>query len=269
MDQIIFLGTGGARVVISKQIRASGGMWFSIGSTNFIVDPGPGALVKATSKKKPKLDPEKLDGIILSHRHLDHSADVNVMIEAMTAGGFKKRGILFLPNDAIAEDPVVLRYMQERVGEIVVLEEGKSYRLGEVTFDTPMKHMHSDVETYGINFHVGERTISYVADTRFFPELINHYTGEILIMNVVRYKEPEKYEVDHLNIADAKKIIEGVKPKVAIITHFGMTMVRAKPWEVAAVLEEETGIKVIAARDGMTYELSSEADQETKQLSLM
>ena len=26
----------------------------------------------------------KLDAIILTHRHLDHAADVNVMIEAMT-----------------------------------------------------------------------------------------------------------------------------------------------------------------------------------------
>jgi len=44
---------------------------------------------------------------------------------------------------------------------------------------------------------------------------------------------------------------------VAILTHFGMTMLRAKPWEVAAALEQETAVKVIAARDGMRYELST------------
>ena len=126
MDQIIFLGTGGARVVVSSQIRASGGMWFTVGETNFIVDPGPGALVRATAKRKPKLDPTTLDGIILSHGHLDHAADANVLIDAMTSR-VKKRGTLFLPRDALAEG-IVLRYARERVGEIVILEEGGSYR---------------------------------------------------------------------------------------------------------------------------------------------
>jgi hypothetical protein len=36
-----------------------------------------------------------------------------------------------------------------------------------------------------------------------------------------------------------------------------MTMIRAKPWEVAANLEKETGVHVIAARDGMRYELAT------------
>jgi hypothetical protein len=35
-----------------------------------------------------------------------------------------------------------------------------------------------------------------------------------------------------------------------------MTMLRAKPWEVAATLQDETGVKIIAARDGMRFELS-------------
>ena len=40
------------------------------------------------------------------------------------------------------------------------------------------------------------------------------------------------------------------------MTHFGTTMWRAKPWELAEKLTEKTGIKVIAARDGMKFDLS-------------
>ena len=87
-DFIKFLGTAGARIVVSKQLRASGGMWYSLDGYNVLVDPGPGCLVRCISSK-PKMDPMKLDAIILTHRHLDHAADVNVMIEAMTEGGFK------------------------------------------------------------------------------------------------------------------------------------------------------------------------------------
>jgi len=38
---IIFLGTGGARIVVAKQVRASGGMWVAINGTNLLLDPGP------------------------------------------------------------------------------------------------------------------------------------------------------------------------------------------------------------------------------------
>ena len=91
-----FLGTAGARFVMIKQLRASGGTWIRAGGVNVLIDPGPGSIVRCAASK-PKLDPSSLDAIILTHRHLDHSNDVNVMIEAMTEGGFKKKGSLFLP----------------------------------------------------------------------------------------------------------------------------------------------------------------------------
>jgi len=183
---------------------------------------------------------------------LDHSSDVNIMIEAMTKGGFEKRGKLFAPAQALEEDPVVLRYVREYVQEVVILREGGSYQLGEVSFSTPVRHIHGNAETYGINFSFPPYTISYIADTRFFPRLIQYYRGQLLIINVVRLKPSE---LDHLCLQDAERIITEVKPRVAILTHFGMTMIRAKPWELAAELSQRTGIEVIAARDGMTFEL--------------
>lgn len=251
MDYIKFLGTGGARIVVSKQIRASGGMWLSFKNTNIYVDPGPGALVKCISSK-PSLDPTKLEGIILSHKHLDHSSDVNVMIEAMTEGGFKKRGILFAPEDALSGDPVVFKYVRKYLNDIQILKEGKSYNIGNISFSTPLRHIHGDVETYGLNFKLSPYTVSFIVDTRFFPQLTECYKGDILIINVVRLK---KSNLDHLCIDDAKRIIKDVHPKVAILTHFGMTIIRAKPWKIAEEIQNELGIRVIAARDGMKFDL--------------
>jgi phosphoribosyl 1,2-cyclic phosphodiesterase len=62
--------------------------------------------------------------------------------------------------------------------------------------------------------------------------------------------------VDHLSLPEARRIIEEIKPKTAILTHFGMTMWRAKPWELAEKMTEETGVSVIAARDGMRFDLA-------------
>ncbi|MFQ6091475.1 MAG: MBL fold metallo-hydrolase [bacterium] len=250
-DRIIFLGTAGARVVVSKQIRASGGIWLTQDDTNLFIDPGPGALVKCRTRKE-KLDPRQLDGILLSHKHLDHSNDINAMIEAMTEGGFKKKGMVFAPSDALNEDPVILKYVREYVNDIQILEENHEYIIGNIRFSPPVKHHHGDVETYGVNFFGSKYTISYITDTKFFPELSRHYRGDVLIVSVVRLKPSQYY---HLCIDEARQIIEEVRPKVAILTHFGMTVVRAKPWEVAEQLSKETGLTIIAARDGMTFGL--------------
>jgi phosphoribosyl 1,2-cyclic phosphodiesterase len=225
----------------------------SVGETNLSIDPGPGALIRCL-KSKPKLDPSTLDGILLTHRHLDHSGDVNVMIEAMTEGGFKRRGVLFAPEDALENDPVVLKYLGGYLDRIEILREDTEYGIGEISFATARRHRHRG-ETYGINFRISPRTVSLVTDTRFFPELPDLYHGDVLIIHVVRLNPVGEDPIDHLSIEDVKAIVKKSKPRLTVLTHFGMTMIKAKPWEVAAELEKELGRRVIAASDGLKLEL--------------
>jgi ribonuclease BN (tRNA processing enzyme) len=248
-NRIIFLGTGGARVVVFKQIRASGGIWFSIDGTEFLLDPGPGCLIKCLEKG---LKPKNLEGIILSHRHLDHSADINVMIEAMTEGGFAKKGIVFAPQDAFEDDPVIFRYVRDYLQKTEILKAGGKYKIGNVTFESPVKHIHGNAETYGFNFHTSKCEISFLSDTRFFPELTEYYKGDLLIVNVLRV---EASNLDHLCMEDVKRIVMESKPKVAILTHFGMTLLKANPWKQAKSIEDSTGIKVVVAKDGMVFNI--------------
>ncbi|KPJ63028.1 hypothetical protein AMJ44_14880 [candidate division WOR-1 bacterium DG_54_3] len=261
-DTIKFLGTAGARFVMIKQLRSSGGTWISLEGKNLLLDPGPGTLVRC-AKSRPPLDPTQLDAIILSHQHIDHANDVNIMIEAMTNGGFSKKGALFAPRSALEDDPAVLKYVRKYLNEIFVLKEGATYTIGNIKVSTPLRHVHP-VETYGIVFKTQKYTISFIVGSRFFPELIDKYRGsDLIVINVVRYdgKGGKKLDVDHLNLEDVKKITKGIKPKQAILTHFGMTgmtMIRAKPWEVAAEVEKETGIKTIAASDGMEFDLEKQ-----------
>lgn len=245
---IKFLGTAGARFVMIRQLRASGGLWISYKGTNVLIDPGPGSIVRCASSK-PKLDPSKLDGIILTHRHLDHAGDINVMIEAMTEGGFKKRGVIFCPADAIQEDPVVLKHVINFPEKIEFLEAERKYRIGEFEFTTSMRHIHP-ASTYGIKFNMGKTSISLLADTKYFPELADFYQSDILIICVVFF-EPRP-GIDHLNLSDAEQLIKKSGPRRAILTHFGMTMLKAKPHLQAQELSKRLGIEVVAAYDGMT-----------------
>jgi ribonuclease BN (tRNA processing enzyme) len=250
IDTITFLGTAGARVMVSKQLIASGGIWLNLGGTEILLDPGPGSIVQATRRK---FKPDKLSAVVLSHRHLDHSSDLNVMVEAMTEGGLKRRGWLFAPADALGPEPVIFSYLRNYLEGIELLKEGKSYSVGNVSFSTPVRHIHP-VETYGIMFKASGHTFSYIADSRYFDGLCDSYGGELLIINALLV-EPRDF-VDHLSLADAGRIIRELKPRVAILTHFGMGIWQARPWQVAESLSQQTGIRVLAARDGMRFDLS-------------
>ncbi len=150
---------------------------------------------------------------------------------------------------------MVLRYVRDYVTKIEILKENSEYQIGNIRFFTARRHQHR-VETYGLNFKTSPHTLSIIADTKFFPELPDLYWGEVLVIHVVRLKPIGEDPIDHLSIDDVKAIIKKSKPKLTLLTHFGMTMVRAKPWVVAEELEKELGRRVIAARDGMKIDLT-------------
>jgi ribonuclease BN (tRNA processing enzyme) len=112
-----------------------------------------------------------------------------------------------------------------------------------------LKHEHR-VETYGFKLIHPDYTISYITDTKFFEKIVSAYKADVLIMNLLRL---EPSEIDHLSVPDCAHIISEIKPKVAIISHFGMTILRAGPWKIARQLKEETGVTVLAAEDGKHY----------------
>jgi ribonuclease BN (tRNA processing enzyme) len=254
MNKLKFLGTGGGRFVVSRQIRKSGGIWINLDDTNILVDPGPGSLVRILSCK-PKLNPRDLDGILLSHIHLDHSNDVNIIIEAMTNGGWDKKGVLFAPKEAFEEKSIVMDYVRNYLDKIEILKEKNRYKVGNIEIETPVKNIHHGVEGYGFNIFGKNISLSIITDTKYFNGLESHYKGDILILNVVFYENNRNLQ--HFDRRDIEKIISLNKPKLSILTHFGMTMIKAKPWNIAEDLSNKLGVKVIAARDGMEIDLDN------------
>lgn len=255
---MLFLGSGGARFVVARQLRASGGMWMRFGETQIHVDPGPGALVRALAHVPP-CNPRELDAIVLSHKHLDHSSDVNAMVEAMTSGGFRPRGTLLAPGDAFDREPVILPYVHRFVENVERLEPSAGpYRLGGVELRTSRAHVHA-VQTYGLHFDYEGMRVAYLPCGRFFDELGADYARlrpNVLIVNVLRYRDA--MTVDHLTWDDARRVIADVRPQVAVFQHFGTKMLEADPQRLAHELEDELGLRAIAAYDGFTLDVDTE-----------
>jgi phosphoribosyl 1,2-cyclic phosphodiesterase len=257
-SSILFLGSGGARFVVARQLRSSAGMWMRFGTTQLHVDPGPGALVRALSHVPP-CNPRELDAIVLSHKHLDHSGDVNAMIEAMTSGGFRKRGRVIAPTDAFEHGAVVLPYAQRYAETIVRLEANSGpYAIEDVELRTTRAHHHA-VATYGLLLQYGDLRVAYLPCGRYFDELADDYAAfapHVLVTNVLFYRDVPN--VDHLSWEGARSIVEAVRPRVAVFQHFGTKMLEAQPGHLAQELEDELGLRAIAAYDGLTLDLDTE-----------
>lgn len=258
MSSLLFLGSGGARFVVARQIRASGGIWLRLGATQIHLDPGPGALVRALSYVPP-CNPRELDAIVLSHKHLDHAGDATAMIEAMTSGGFHKRGMLLAPPDALDSESSVLPYAQRFVERVERLSErGGPYRIGDVELRTSIAHMHA-VTTFGMHFYHDGMCISYLPCGRYFEELAHDYAAhkpDVLVLNVLRFRDG--MNVDHLTWDDAKRVVEIVRPRVAVFAHFGTKILEQNPAKLAQEVEDDLGLRAIAAFDGLLLDIDTE-----------
>jgi len=253
VNWIKFLGTAGARFVMIKQLRASGGLWVNSEGTDVIIDPGPGSIVRC-AMSRPRLNPSELEGIILTHRHLDHTNDINVMIEAMTDGGFKKRGVVFCPRDAVVKDSIILQHVKDFPARIEFLRGNSEYKVKDFVFKTSPRHKHP-VETYGLKFRVGRLNVSLITDTAYFEGMEDFYRADIVIICVVFYEA--RPGVEHLCFQNAKDIIKNIRPRKAILTHFGMTMLKNRPHILCEEFSRESKIEVVAAYDGMVIDGNS------------
>ncbi|MFQ5647718.1 MAG: MBL fold metallo-hydrolase [Candidatus Aenigmatarchaeota archaeon] len=253
MTKITFLGTGGGRFVVITQLRATGGWVLEMDGQMLHIDPGPGALVRA---KQCKAKLRKLTGVLCSHAHPEHYTDLEVVIEAMTEGATERRGVLIASEHVLKGGgnyrQVVSPYHQKVVEKVVMLKPEGSTRVGDIKVTaTPTKHG----EAKGIGFvFKGSHTVGYTSDGEYFPGMEKHYRRcDCLIMNVLRPRGVTWPQ--HMNTGDAAKLVARAKPKLAVIQHFGMLALKAGPEKEAAWVQKETGVKTVAARDGMVLEL--------------
>ena len=250
-----FLGTGGGRHVMTSQRRRTAGIRLEQGDTQVHIDPGPGALVFSNWAK---LSPRKLDAIIVTHCHPDHYTDAEVFVEAMTNGTQTKRGLLAGTRSVLegAEKigPCISSYHKGLVRDLLTLERGTRFNVDDLVF-TATEARHSDPHSVGLTMETSVGTIGYTSDTGYFEGVSEQYADNRLLILCTVWPRGNPIHI-HLNTDDALKIIQEAQPKACILTHFGMRMLNGDPDAEAAYLEAETGIPVVAARDGMKAHIS-------------
>jgi ribonuclease BN (tRNA processing enzyme) len=259
MTKLVFLGTGGGRIVTLSQERSTGGVYLEDG-VKVHIDPGPGAL-KALNRSG--IDPTRTDAICISHCHPDHYASGEILIEGMS---FRKRkgGMLFAPRTVIKGNgsigPAVSAYHRKKLKNAQVVVPDEDYKLKHLKFQTTPS-IHSDPLGVGFKFRTRQGIVSFVSDTELRKEIIEKHRGaRILILPNTR---PLNARIkNHLSTEDSAVFAKKVRPELLVLTHMGKKMLKEDPEAQARWISERSEVKTVAGVDGLTIHLGDAVELE-------
>lgn len=248
---LIFLGTGGGRFTTITQRRRTAGIRIIDEGLNLHLDPGPGALVHSINEG---LDPQKLNAVFVSHCHPDHYTDAEVLIEAMTHGMTRKKGVLAAAKSVLSGSDTcessISMYHQAMPQQTIEAAPNMKFHVGNINVSVT-EARHTDPDAVGFRFTTSDcGDFAYTSDTEYFGGIGKYYEGvRLLILCVMRPAgKPWK---GHMTTDDAIKIIEETHPEKAVLTHLGMQMIFQGPAKEAKLVQEKTSVSTIAAVDGM------------------
>jgi phosphoribosyl 1,2-cyclic phosphodiesterase len=241
-----------------SQRRSSGGIWFSYGSARGVIDPGPGSLVRIC-EAGPPLSPIDINAILVTHRHIDHSSDVNALAEGMTLMTHSPKGFILLTRDCMENgDGVLMSYLRGRIKSIAFHEDGALVSPSEGTTVESVAHSHHGVQCYGLIFRGNGLPVwGVISDTGPMPQFAERYAEcELLVINTALMYPRSR--LDHMALSDVKSLLEFLRPKTAVITHMGGELLDRGGEYISKRLSSER-TRVIAATDGMTLNLDARA----------
>lgn len=254
INSITFIGTGGGRVVRANQMRSFGGLVIKLNNCQIQLDPGPGSLTRMSDYK---LYPARTKIIFVSHSHIDHANDVNALVDSMTLGGINKRGTLISVPSVLAGDkedgPWLRNFYRGKLNQVISVSPGDKIKVRDLNF-VATKTKHDEEYNVGLRIEFENFVLGYTSDTAYFKGLAKEFKGStVLIINVLR-PGIDRWKT-HMCTDDAVKLVEEVKPELAIITHFGAKMLRANPLYEAREIQKRTGVRTLAATDGFRVSL--------------
>ena len=222
---IIFLGTGTSQgipiigsnhpVCLSKnpkdkRLRVS--VLVSWDDYNYVIDCGPDFRQQMLANPIPKLD-----GILFTHEHSDHTAG----IDDIRPFFFRQGDIPIYAHERVIKALKIRfdyifadenRYPGAPAVKINRVQNGNSFKVGN-TIAIPINVLHNRLQVFGYRI----KDFVYLTDVKTVaPEEIKKIKGvKVLVVNALRI-EPHH---SHFNLEEALAFIKEVNPERAYLTH--------------------------------------------------
>lgn len=228
--KVYFLGTGtsqGIPVIGSnhpvchsndfkdKRLRVS--VWISWENHSFVIDCGPDFRQQMLTSGC-----QKLDGILFTHEHADHTAG----IDDIRPFNFKQGNIpIYLDGRVLESLKRRFAYVFETVNkypgapsvEPILVKNNQNFKIGDKTA-IPINVMHGDLPVFGYRID----DFAYLTDVKTVDDgEIEKLKGlKVLVINALR-EEPHH---SHFSLQEALDFITLVNPEKAYLTHISHTM---------------------------------------------
>lgn len=215
------------------------------GVTTVLVDMGPDLREQLLDA-----DVRKLDGILLTHEHADHTHGIDdvrplaiamrrrldVWIDDKTFSFLEGRFDYIFQTPHGSTYPPILRRHQMAVGEDIVIKGDG----GEVRA-TPFLMLHGDTTALGFRFN----DLAYAPDVHLMPEASIDVLQDldVLIVDALRHTQ----HPTHFSVSQALELVARVQPKRAVLTNLHTDL-------DYATLKAELPARVTPAYDGMVLE---------------
>lgn len=251
-NRLVFLGTAGGRQMVFSQERKSGGLLLELDGKRLLVDPGPGSLVHMQSLK---LSPEKLDAVLLSHIHLDHSTDANAVLDGMEKPLLVAEEHCVRKKPDFDDWPRVSKYHQKKA-QVFAVSPDTGASVGSIRIDATKTNHTCPCVGFVVG---GSVRIGYASDGVYFKGQEKYFEGcDVLVLNVHVPKGHESME-KYMSVDDAVLFLRALrkKPRLIVITHISQFMIRANLWRQIKIISESTGCNVMFAEDFMELDLNS------------
>ena len=228
--KVYFLGTGtsqGIPVIGSnhpvckstdskdKRLRVS--VWISWGNYSYVIDCVPDFRQQMLSSHC-----QKVDGILFTHEHSDHTAG----IDDIRPFNFKQGEIPIYAHQRVIDNlrrrfeyvfETVNKYPGAPSIETIEVINNKSFSIGNKTI-IPVNVMHGNLQVFGYRID----DFAYLTDVKTIEdsEILKLKNLKVLVINALR-EEPHD---THFNLKEALDFITLVQPEKAYLTHISHIM---------------------------------------------
>jgi ribonuclease BN (tRNA processing enzyme) len=303
---ITTIGNAGGSDSTSKGFNC-GGMLIRFKDRRIIVDPGANSLSFLTSVG---FDTYSITDVLATHVHNDHVGDISVAISSalqlnLNPDQNKNKNILVSPSLVDYGNPgatcfgfTLPKYSWNGNVKVLYWKDIKTIRYDGITLDSvrsanlgdlvnvkSVEARHSGIPSSGFVFSTPFGKFAYTGDTEFFPQLVDQYADADVLwlnLNTLGLNSMTDYNSDvpvnnepvknHLGYVGVCQLIDSVKPKVAIVAHFG-SQLSTKVEDIQRVLRkrfsgQKTFIYCPQTGDEFVFENSFNQQPEVREFTL-
>lgn len=217
--------------------------------TSLLLDAGSGTYVALCDL----MDPGVLDGVVLSHRHVDHCSDVFALSHRLLHGPSRATKVpLFLPPEMADR---LIAFGGESFGDsfaITVIDPGDrgTHQVGGLRLSfAPAAH---NVPALMTRVDTDEGSLVYTGDTGETPELNALALNSDLLLAEASLTEPEWHH--HMTPKQAAKAAVASRSRQLALTHIRPTVDPSRSLAAASDIHPNT----VLATPGMTIRIPTE-----------